>query len=112
LHNTIIDVGHPLEAPREDANTDETKLQRIGVVKNNLMLTDSFFRDENDAEPAAPFWEVDSNLYPVSRDNITLWVNDGDQPPNRQTELRLIRSPSVEIVRQHPTRTNLRRSAT
>lgn len=69
LHNTIIDAGKVLAAPREDSNTDVSKLQQVGVVKNNLMLTESFYRGKHkdDVQRAAPYWTVDYNLYPVSR---------------------------------------------
>lgn len=95
FHNTILSGGHALEAPREDGNLDVSNLQHVGVVKNNILLTDEFFRTSSDARAAASAWTADSNLYPVSRNEADL--PDADWEMNGVFGER----PSFEMEEEH-----------
>ncbi len=77
-HNTVIDAGQALEAPREDRNTDITHLQQVGTVKNNIFLSGTF-RHSEDAKKAAPWWHFDNNLYSKSRDDLDLLQDDWER---------------------------------
>lgn len=66
FHNTIINAGLAVEAPREDVNTDISDVQNVGLVKNNIFLSGTFRRSD-DAISAAAWWDFDYNLYPDSR---------------------------------------------
>jgi hypothetical protein len=81
-HNTLINNGVALEAPLLNPTTTVNDVQRVGVVKNNVILSGTF-RSASDAAEGAPLWFFDYNLYAedptfaMNRMGVTGWETHG-----------------------------------